>query len=90
MDSQENSEAESDHEEEDPEIRAQFPFVKIIDFRKPDQSTMRVSVKTKEDFEDVKKLHLKPESSGKYYNPYAQNKEFRSKTKAKFTDSKKV
>ena len=48
---------------------------------------MRVGVKTREDFEDVKKLHVKAESSKKYYNKYAQNKDQRSTTKSKFTDS---
>ena len=89
LDSQ-DSEPESENEEEGSEIKAKFPFVKVIDSRNPDQTTMRVSVKTKEDFEDVKKLHLKPESSGKYYNKYAQNQELRSKTKAKFTESQQV
>jgi len=51
---------------------------------------MRVIVKTKDDFEDTRKLILSAHQSRKYFNPYAQNRDLRSKTKAKFAANSKV
>ena len=45
-------------EQEEPKIVSQFPFAKVIDPRDPDGTRMRVIVKTKDDFEDTRKLIL--------------------------------
>jgi hypothetical protein len=60
-----------------------------MDPRDPDGTRMRVVVKTKDDFEDTRKLILSS-AQPKHFNPYAQNRDLRSKTKAKFAANSKV
>lgn len=78
----------AEDEPEDAAIASQFPFAKVMDPRDPDGTRMRVIVKTKDDFEDTRKLILS--SAQKYFNPYTQNRDLRSKTKSKFAGSSKV
>lgn len=51
---------------------------------------MRVIIKTKDDFEDTRKLILTSTQARKSFNPYAEHRDLRSKTKGKFAINSKV
>ena len=65
---QSDSEDSDEQDMETASINQRFPFAKVIDDRKPEQTQVRMSVKTKEEFEDINKFKLKDQTKSKQYN----------------------
>ena len=64
--------------------------MKVMNQSHPDDTQVRLTVKSKDEFEDVHKYLLEDPKKHKYYNQYKQGKELRALTKNKFLDDAKV
>ena len=73
---------------ESPVIEKYFPFVKVVDQKRPVDTQVRTSIKTKETFEKTDKYVLVDPKKDKHYNQYLHTGLDKAQTRHKFGDDK--